>query len=157
MDRVVNDIKRIKSALGNKKEFEEMQKFVQEGTAKFHQNKTSKKSITVGVERKGHYRSVATLKSLIKGANEKSIITVARDGRKSLIHPTQKPVRLIERLLLCVSKENDTVLDCFVGSGSVPIACINQNLNYIGFEIDKEYYELAKERIDNHVKQLSLM
>lgn len=158
IDKIINDIKRIKSGLGNKKEFEEMQIFLQQGVAEMHDDNIKRKlDVEHNVTRKNCLRSVGILKSLVDGTNEKSIITVARDGRKSLIHPTQKPVRLIERLLLCVSKENDTVLDCFVGSGSTPIACINQKCNYIGFEIDKEYYELAKQRIDNHIKQLILM
>lgn len=154
--RLESDIKRIKTALNNPKAFEGMLEFLEKGEEN-RLPQTSKPGFTTGKSFEKPSREVSTLKSITVGMNEQSIVTVKRDGRKSLIHPTQKPVRLIERLLLCVSKENDTILDCFVGSGSVPIACINQNLNYIGFEIDKEYYELAKERIDNHIKQLSLM
>lgn len=153
IDKIINDIKRIKSGLGNKKEFEEMQIFLQQGVAVKHDDNIKRK-LDVGhnVTRKNCLPPVGILKSLVDGTNEKSIIAIARDGRKSLIHPTQKPVELIERLLMCVTGESATVLDCFVGSGSTPIACINQKCNYIGFEIDEEYYRNAKERIEKHIK-----
>ena len=56
-------------------------------------------------------------------------------------HPTQKPQKLLERLLLASSNEGDLVLDPFMGGGSSAVACIATNRNYVGFEIDKEYYE----------------
>lgn len=149
--RLENDIKRIKTALNNPKAFEGLLEFLEKGEEKRFP-RTSKPGITTGKSFKNPSREVSTLKAIIVGMNEQSIVTVKRDGRKSLIHPTQKPVELIERLLMCVAEENDTVLDCFVGSGSTPIACINQNLNYIGFEIDEEYYINAKERIEKHIK-----
>lgn len=157
VDKIEMDIKRIKSSLNNTKAFDEILDYLESGKENRCMPQATKHALTVDKSLKNLSRQISTLKSITKGMNEQSIITVKRDGRKSLIHPTQKPVELMERLLMCVSKENDTVLDCFVGSGSTPIACINQNLNYIGFEIDKEYYELAKERIDNHIEQLSLM
>lgn len=149
IDRIASDVKKLKGALKNHKAFDELLEFLETGKENMKAI-TVKNTITVSPTMKSIDKRVSVLKSITVGMNERSIISVGRDGRKSLIHPTQKPVELIERLLMCVSKENDTVLDCFVGSGSTPIACINQNLNYIGFEIDKEYYELAKERIDNH-------
>jgi len=65
-------------------------------------------------------------------------------------HPTQKPTDIIERIIKTSSNENATVLDCFMGSGTTAIACINTNRNYIGFELDKEYYDIANIRINNH-------
>lgn len=65
-------------------------------------------------------------------------------------HPTQKPTDIIERIIKTSSNENATVLDCFMGSGTTAIACINTNRNYIGFELDKEYYDIANMRINNH-------
>ena len=65
-------------------------------------------------------------------------------------HPTQKPTDIIERIIKTSSNENATVLDCFMGSGTTAIACINTNRNYIGFELDKEYYDIANERIRKH-------
>lgn len=63
-------------------------------------------------------------------------------------HPTIKPLELIERHIINSSKEGDLVLDCFCGSGTTLVSAINQNRRYIGFEIDKNYYEIAKKRIE---------
>ena len=73
---------------------------------------------------------------------------------KDRIHPTQKPQKLLARLLLASSNENDIVLDPFMGGGSTALACINNNRKYIGFEIDKTYYEKSLERLN--CRQLSL-
>ena len=63
------------------------------------------------------------------------------------IHPTQKPVALIEYLIRTYTNEWETVLDFTMGSGTTAIACINTNRNYIGFELDKWYFDIAQERI----------
>ena len=63
-------------------------------------------------------------------------------------HPTIKPLELIERHIINSSREGDLVLDCFCGSGTTLVGAINQNRRYIGFEIDKNYYEIAKKRIE---------
>jgi len=63
------------------------------------------------------------------------------------LHPTQKPVALFEYLIRTYTNEGETVLDNCMGSGTTAIACINTNRNFIGFEIDKHYCEIANERI----------
>jgi site-specific DNA-methyltransferase (adenine-specific) len=65
------------------------------------------------------------------------------------LHPTQKPVALLEYLIKTYTNENELVLDNCIGSGSTAIACINTNRNYIGFEKEKEYCEIANNRIKN--------
>ena len=72
------------------------------------------------------------------------------DGR---IHPTQKPVKLYEWLLMNYAKEGDTILDTHLGSGSIAIACHNLGFELTGYEIDKEYFEAAKKRIEQHKQQ----
>jgi len=72
------------------------------------------------------------------------------------IHPTQKPVRLYEWLLSKYSNDGDIILDTHVGSASSLIACRNTNHRYVGFEIDKEYYRLAKERLDRETAQMNI-
>lgn len=62
-------------------------------------------------------------------------------------HPTQKPVALLEYLIKTYTNECDTVLDSCMGSGSTGVACQNTNRKFIGFELDKEYYEIAKDRL----------
>ena len=71
-------------------------------------------------------------------------------NRKGKLHPTQKPVELLEWLIKTYTNENDLVLDNCMGSGSTGIACINTNRNFIGIELDEKYYKIAKERIENH-------
>lgn len=68
-------------------------------------------------------------------------------SEKNRVHPTQKPQKLLARLLLASSNENDIVLDPFMGGGSTALACINNNRQYIGFEIDQNYYEKSLNRL----------
>jgi DNA modification methylase len=63
-------------------------------------------------------------------------------------HPTIKPLELVKRHLLHSTNEGDTVLDCFMGSGTTGVACKELNRNFIGIEIDDEYYNIAKNRIN---------
>lgn len=64
------------------------------------------------------------------------------------LHPTQKPVALLEYLIKTYTNENDIVLDNCMGSGSTGIACINTNRNFIGIELDENYFNIAKDRIE---------
>jgi site-specific DNA-methyltransferase (adenine-specific) len=68
-------------------------------------------------------------------------------------HPTQKPVALLEYLIKTYSNERDTILDNTMGSGSTGVACVNTNRNFIGIELNKEYFDIAKERIDNALSE----
>ena len=79
-------------------------------------------------------------------------LTVQKFKSEKGLHPTQKPVELFEYLIKTYTNEGETVLDNCMGSGTTAIACINTNRNYIGFELDKEYYKASIERINNHVK-----
>lgn len=63
-------------------------------------------------------------------------------------HPTIKPLELVKRHLLHATQPNDVVLDCFLGSGTTAVACKEIGRRYIGFEIDKNYYEIAKDRLN---------
>ena len=75
---------------------------------------------------------------------------------KARIHPTQKPVALLEKLILAYSNQGETVLDNCMGSGSTGIACINTNRDFIGIELDDNYFDLAKKRIEEHLNQNQL-
>lgn len=68
-------------------------------------------------------------------------------NRKGKLHPTQKPVELIEYLIKTYSNENATVLDNCMGSGSTGVACLNTNRNFIGIELDSKYYKIAENRL----------
>ena len=66
------------------------------------------------------------------------------------LHPTQKPVELLEYLIRTYSNEGETVLYNCMGSGSTGVACIKTNRNFIGIELDKDYFEIAKDRIEKN-------
>ena len=70
------------------------------------------------------------------------------EDKKKFVHPTIKPLEIIKNLTINSSKENDIVLDCFCGSGTTCVACKETNRRYIGMEINKEYYDIAKKRIN---------
>ena len=77
-------------------------------------------------------------------------------NRNGILHPTQKPLELLEYLVKTYTNENETVLDFTAGSGTTAIACINTNRNFILIEKDNTYFELAKKRIETHVSQQKL-
>ena|SRR3990167_5466325 len=68
-------------------------------------------------------------------------------------HPCPVPVELMKRIILMTTNENDTIFDPFAGTGTTGIACIETNRNFIGCEINKDYYAAAVKRLDNHQKQ----
>jgi len=76
--------------------------------------------------------------------------------KKNKFHPTQKPVKLYKWLLTNYAKEGDKILDTHLGSGSIAIACWDLKFDLTGYEIDKEYYDNAMERIERHKRQMYL-
>jgi site-specific DNA-methyltransferase (adenine-specific) len=77
-------------------------------------------------------------------------------NKEKRIHPTQKPIKLYEWLLMNYAKEGDKILDTHLGSGSIAIACHNLGYDLTGYEIDKEYYKASIKRIEQHKSQLKL-
>ena len=77
-------------------------------------------------------------------------------NKESRIHPTQKPVALYEWILSRYAKDGDIILDTHVGSASSLIACYNTNHKFVGFELDKYYYELSKKRLDAEMAQMRI-
>lgn len=75
------------------------------------------------------------------------IIKFKRDKEK--LHPTQKPVALLEYLIKTYTNENEVVLDNCMGSGSTGIACLNTNRKFIGFELDEKNFEISKNRLES--------
>ena len=78
-----------------------------------------------------------------------SILKFTTDKQKEALHPTQKPVALFEYLIKTYTNECEIVLDNCIGSGTTAVACINTNRNYIGFETEEKYFNIANERIIN--------
>jgi site-specific DNA-methyltransferase (adenine-specific) len=86
-----------------------------------------------------------------KGKNPKSIIDISNANRKGNTHPTQKPVALMEYLIKTYTNEKELVLDFTMGSGTTGVACKNLNRDFIGIELDEDYFKIAKERINEQV------
>lgn len=84
---------------------------------------------------------------LLNGGRDTNILEFARANTDK--HPTQKPENLCSYLMVKSSNEGDTILDPFMGSGTTGVACKNLNRNFIGIELDPEYFKIAKERIEN--------
>ena len=78
--------------------------------------------------------------------------TVQKHTRERGYHPTQKPVSLADLIINSYTEEGDVVLDTFMGSGSSGVSAKKNNRNYIGIEINKEYYDIAKRRIDEFIQ-----
>ena len=74
-----------------------------------------------------------------------------RNLRTGRLHPTQKPVALLEYLIKTYTLEWETVLDNCMGSGSTGVACKNLNRNFIGIELDPEYFKIAEKRINENL------
>jgi len=85
----------------------------------------------------------------------KNIIEVSNASQVNKLHPTQKPVALLEYLIKTYTLESETVLDNTMGSGSTGVACINTKRNFIGIEKDDKYFEIAKKRIEEHLTTAS--
>ena len=108
----------------------------------------SKGNIMDGGKIYGSYNHASHTKS--QDSNMKyptSIVTVSNIVNKDRLHPTQKPVELLEYLIKTYSNKDDTVLDNCMGLGSTGVACVNTNRNFIGMELDPKYFEIAKERL----------
>tara|TARA_R100000541_G_scaffold16062_2_gene25607 strand:+ start:93 stop:689 length:597 start_codon:yes stop_codon:yes gene_type:complete len=102
--------------------------------------------------------SMAEIASLSEGIGTISKIWKFRiAGAENRIHPTQKPVKLYEFLLMNYAKEGDKILDTHLGSGSIAIACHNLGYNLTACELDKDYYNAAIKRINQHKAQLRIL
>lgn len=77
------------------------------------------------------------------------IPALPHNAKEKVAHPTQKPIKLMERIISIFTNEGDTVLDFCMGSGSTGVACKNLNRNFIGIEKDKNYFNIAKMRLGN--------
>lgn len=97
---------------------------------------------------KTHDESKRYPKNLLSYSNRKGEL-----NNVNRIHPTQKPVALFEYLIKTYTNEGDTVLDNVMGSGTTGVACVNTGRDFIGIELDKNYFEIAKNRI-NEAKKL---
>jgi len=189
IESIVNDIKRIKSAINTEAGLNKILAFLQGGEL-YKYARTNKHCVSQRPDIKNPDRAVATINSISNGINERSIIHQISGGtgivvrkdlpkegsefstlrminggmrEKSVIelknnhyklsHPTEKPVRLIGRILALISDPGDTIYDPFMGSGSFGVACINTGRKYIGSEMKQEYFDIACKRIKEAARQ----
>jgi len=147
LDAIITDVKRLRTVFGNPKSLEAVLSFLQDRRVVYCKQRGVGPTVSSSAMDINRYSSV--IQSMEEGMVEKTIISIARDHYNT-IHPTQKPVRLLERLLnLCLPKGKDHVLvaDFFAGSFSCAEACHNLGLDFIGIEIDEEYYNAGMGRI----------
>lgn len=102
----------------------------------------STKGVVYGVEKRNGTTTIN------EGTRYPSNIIKFSNSNKNSLHPTQKPVDLLEYLIRTYTNEGDLVLDFTMGSGSTGVACINTNRKFIGIEIDEKYFNIAKDRIE---------
>lgn len=147
----------IKQAISSiKKKPEDFVKMVKTGVIDRTMPRKSKFSITASQNVFEADRGLKQASSFINGFNFKSIFQISRDSVHKGIHPTQKPVKLFERMIEICSKENDLVLDCFSGSGTTAVACHNLKRRFICIEKDPEYCRASCERLEQAQRQQML-
>ena len=110
--------------------------------------KGNKKEYESGIY--GQHKTIETKSDLYYPKSIIEFSNAGRTGKSKKIHPTQKPVDLLEYLIKTYTNDGETVLDNCMGSGSTGIACLNTNRKFIGIELDEKYFEMAKDRIENH-------
>ncbi|MCT4252293.1 site-specific DNA-methyltransferase [Elizabethkingia anophelis] len=151
IDNVIADVNRLKSVLNNEKSLNHVLNYLNGTRSDMEEKRSSNYATSCQTKALGS-QTVSPMKSIKEGMKNKSIISLRRDHYNT-IHPTQKPVGLIERLLALVipqdkPREEIVVADFFAGSMSCMEAVHNMGMQGIGCEIDKEYFESGKKRIE---------
>ena len=119
------------------------------GAVKYYPIKTKQKERTGKTYSAGEANGIPNYGDLrtYNDKHPKSIIDVSNANQKGKVHPTQKPVALMEYLIRTYTQEGETVLDNCMGSGTTGVACINTGRQFIGIERDDKYFAIASERI----------
>ncbi|HRH58894.1 MAG TPA: site-specific DNA-methyltransferase, partial [Chitinophagales bacterium] len=112
----------------------------------YPQMTTGKMRIKGGYSKSDNYRITPTSK-LCDKYYPKNLLNFSNASQKGKVHPTQKPVALMEYLIKTYTNENETVLDFTFGSGSTGVACMNTNRKFIGIEMDDHYFDIGSKRI----------
>lgn len=147
--------------------------------AKTHPQKIHESILVFGIKPKYYPQMILRDKPIIKGKNSgaemyggvsglsradyvgkvythkypETIIEYSSRAEKRGLHPTQKPVQLLEYLIKTYTNEGDVVLDNTMGSGTTGVACVNTNRGFIGMELDDKYFEISKERIEKAIAE----
>lgn len=117
----------------------------------------SKSSEVSGKPKNGFISDVSTYDKDWKNPSQHIYYSrVKGNSHEKTPHPTQKPVKLLKHFIEAYTDEGDTVLDFTMGSGSTGVACIETNRQFIGIELDKDYYQIAQERCKNYQTKLEV-
>jgi site-specific DNA-methyltransferase (adenine-specific) len=191
LESIVNDVKRIKSAIKSEAGLNKIISFLQGGEL-YEYEAVDKHCVSQQPGIKKPDRAAATVNSINSGMKEKSILYCDVDNKRTgtvvrkdfpakdrgvctvemtgngmrkksviveksdyynLVHPTEKPVRLAERIIALISDPGDIIYDPFMGSGSFGVACIRMDRKYIGSETSPDYYKMALTRIKQAVSE----
>ena len=117
-----------------------------------HERKISKIEHRLGCNKSDNYGAYNFVGYDSTDRYPRDVITFASDKQIECLHPTQKPVALLEYLIKTYTDKGDIVLDNCMGSGSTAIACLDLDRNFIGIEINEEYYQIASSRLNQHFK-----
>jgi DNA (cytosine-5-)-methyltransferase len=155
IDRICNDIKRVESSLKNEKTLSHIIAGLKAGEIEniYYTPKHQKHKVSYSGNKKNVDIGIHALKTMVNNISKETSVMSDFGDKYTAIHPTQKPVRLLERLLALVVPKSkaptDTlVLDPFGGSFSTMVAAYNMGLKGISCEIDEEYFNAGKERIE---------
>lgn len=145
LSKLEGDINRLRPALKNQKTLDALIELINQENI-YNREHNSKFNITFKLGQRESDRKIHVINSLERGYLERDVIK-CKESLYGRVHPTQKPVRLMERIINLVSDDGDTILDPFAGSGSTLVGAKNTKRNYIGFEILKEFYDAARARL----------
>lgn len=155
LQKVINDINRLKSVFNNEESFNHVLNYINGFRTDLEIKRSTNYATSCQTKALGS-QTVSPMIAIKEGMKIKSIISLNRE-HYATIHPTQKPVKLLERLLMLVKKsDNDLVLDCFLGSQSTRIASYNLGLDFIGCELDRDYFEQGNKRFEQYKAQTKL-
>lgn len=167
LDGVINDVHRIRQVLTKSETLKKVSHFLEDNDGQrrklleggayvcsYDRERAGGYALATPNEKgkRGRDRVIDAMAQMEFGAVEMDLIEEI-PPHKGSIHPTQKPVRLLERLMALITDEGDVVLDPFAGSGSTIIAALNTGRKCIAYEIDDEYFDGAKERVNRYTAQ----
>lgn len=125
-------------------------------TAKYYPIKTPQKERTGKTYSAGEANGIKNYGDVrtYRDKYPKSILEISNANQRDKVHPTQKPVALMEYLIRTYTNEGETVLDFAMGSFTTAIACLNTKRNFIGIEKDEHYFQVGKDRLEKHLLTL---
>lgn len=145
LDNLQYTYKEIISAIKNKDKIKDIENKINNGITAYREFRAEYKVIRCGCLKKMESH-INAIDRLMLGYKQNTVIFINKNSIDNK-HGTQKPLELMSRIVKLVSNEDDIILDCFAGSGSTLLGAIKNNRNYIGIEIDKEYYDICCDRI----------